>query len=397
MASTVLHLRSETKPLEHRSALTPTTTKALVEAGYTVNVERSPVRIFDDAEFEAVGANLVEEGSWEKAPADHIIVGLKELEEKEFPLKHVHVTFLHVYKGQAGFEKTLGRFPRGGGTLLDLEFLTNETGRRVAAFGYHAGFSGAALALENWAWQLTHPGQPFPSVESYPNEDALITDVKKALDEGVAKNGGKKPRVIVIGALGRCGSGAVDMCTRAGVTDIIRWDIQETQAKPGPYSEIAESDILVNCIYLSQPIPRSRWRRSSNMEFSRHWLTLTTLAFVNMESLQAPGRKLSVVCDVSADTTNPHNPIPIYTVATTFDKPTVPVEGFENPPLSVISIDHLPSLLPRESSEAFSNDLLPTLLNLKDWRNDPVWARAEKLFKDKVATTLPAELQKREV
>ena len=81
--SLTLHLRSETKPLEHRSALTPQTTKALVEAGYTVNVERSPVRIFDDAEFEAVGATLVPEGSWEEAPKDHIIVGLKELEEKD--------------------------------------------------------------------------------------------------------------------------------------------------------------------------------------------------------------------------------------------------------------------------------------------------------------------------
>ncbi|WYZ44255.1 hypothetical protein EsH8_VII_000691 [Colletotrichum jinshuiense] len=375
MASTILHLRSETKPLEHRSALTPTTAKALIEAGYTVNVERSPVRIFDDAEFEAVGCTLVPEGSWENVPVDHIIVGLKELEEKEFPLKHVHVTFLHVYKGQGGFEKTLSRFPRGGGTLLDLEFLTNDSGRRVAAFGYHAGFSGAALALENWAWQLTHPGEPFPSVESYPNEDALIADVKKALAEGEAK-AGRKPRLIVIGALGRCGSGAVDLALRAGIPNenILRWDMNET-AKGGPFPEITQSDVFVNCIYLSQPIPH----------------------FVNRESLQAPGRNLSVVCDVSADTTNPHNPIPIYTVATTFDKPTVPVEGFDNPPLSVISIDHLPSLLPREASEAFSNDLLPTLLTLKDWRNDPVWARAEKLFSDKVATTLPAELQKREV
>lgn len=49
----------------------------------------------------------------------------------------------------------LGSFPRGGGTLLDLEFLQHEDGRRVAAFGYHAGFAGAALALETWAWQLT--------------------------------------------------------------------------------------------------------------------------------------------------------------------------------------------------------------------------------------------------
>lgn len=81
MSGTVIHLRSETKALEHRSALTPTTAKALLDAGYTVNVERSPERIFDDAEFEAVGCTLVEEGSWKKTPTDHIILGLKEIEE----------------------------------------------------------------------------------------------------------------------------------------------------------------------------------------------------------------------------------------------------------------------------------------------------------------------------
>lgn len=79
----VLHLRAETKPLEHRSALTPSTTKALIEAGYTVNVERDEQRIFDDEEFEAVGAKLVPTGSWVDAPKEHIIVGLKELEEKD--------------------------------------------------------------------------------------------------------------------------------------------------------------------------------------------------------------------------------------------------------------------------------------------------------------------------
>ena len=82
--------------------------------------------------------------------------------------------------------------------------------------------------------------------------------------------------------------------------------------------------------------------------------------------------------------------VPIYTIATTFKEPTVPVEGLQDPPLSVISIDHLPSLLPRESSEAFSNDLLPYLLKLNDWQNDPVWSGAEKLFKEKVAE-LPRE------
>jgi saccharopine dehydrogenase (NAD+, L-lysine-forming) len=115
--------------------------------------------------------------------------------------------------------------------------------------------------------------------------------------------------------------------------------------------------------------------------------------FVDFKSLDTPDRKLSVVCDVSADTTNPNNPIPIYTVATTFNEPTVPVEQVKGEPkLSVISIDHLPSLLPREASEAFSKDLLPSLLQLKDWRNVPVWARAEKLFQEKVATLPKSEL-----
>jgi hypothetical protein len=75
-----LLLRSELgKALERRSALTPTTTKRLIEAGYHVKVERSPQRIFDDKEFENAGATLVEENAWRDAPKDTIIVGLKEL------------------------------------------------------------------------------------------------------------------------------------------------------------------------------------------------------------------------------------------------------------------------------------------------------------------------------
>lgn len=312
MSPTYLHLRSEDKPLEHRSALTPTTAKALIDAGYVVNVEKSPVRIFDDEEFSAIGATLVPTGSWRDAPREHIIVGLKELPEETcestscimsqlafltnailtrpfslVPLKHVHVQFSHCYKGQAGWDAVLARFPRGGGTLLDLEFLQDpKTGRRVAAFGYSAGFSGCALALKNWAWQLTHPGQPLPGVESYPNEDTLVSDIKKDIGEGQAKVG-RLPRVIVIGALGRCGRGAVDMALKAGVPDenILKWDMAET-AKGGPFKEIVESDIFVNCIYLNSKIPH----------------------FVNLDSLKTPGRQLSVVCDVSADTTNPNNP-----------------------------------------------------------------------------------------
>lgn len=65
-------------------------------------------------------------------------------------------------------------------------------------------------------------------------------------------------------------------------------------------------DIFVNCIYLSSKIPH----------------------FITKESIAAKGadRKLAVIADVSCDTTNPNNPIPLYSINTTFDKPTVDVE-----------------------------------------------------------------------
>ena len=66
-------------------------------------------------------------------------------------------------------------------------------------------------------------------MSSCPNEDALIVDVKKAVAQGTEKTG-STPRVLTMGALGRCGSGAVDLCLRAGVPTekILKWDPAET-------------------------------------------------------------------------------------------------------------------------------------------------------------------------
>jgi saccharopine dehydrogenase (NAD+, L-lysine-forming) len=59
--------------------VSPDSAKALLQAGYVVRVERSPDRIYRDAEFENVGAEMVPAGSWVDAPLDDIILGLKEL------------------------------------------------------------------------------------------------------------------------------------------------------------------------------------------------------------------------------------------------------------------------------------------------------------------------------
>ena len=53
-------------------------------------------------------------------------------------------------------------------------------------------------------------------------------------------------------------------------------------------------------------------------------------------------------------------------------------------PFDVVAIDHLPSLVPRESSEEFAGALLPHLVALAG-QLTPVWQRAQDLFDQKLA------------
>jgi saccharopine dehydrogenase (NAD+, L-lysine-forming) len=50
--SPTLWLRCEKKKFERRAALTPTTSKQLIDAGFKIFVERDSERIFDDSDYE---------------------------------------------------------------------------------------------------------------------------------------------------------------------------------------------------------------------------------------------------------------------------------------------------------------------------------------------------------
>lgn len=218
-------------------------------------MERSPVRIFEDSQFEEKGAILVPEGSWPDAPSDHIIIGLKELPEDEFPLKHTHIQFAHCYKGQGGWKQVLGRFSSGGGTLYDMEFLENDLGRRVAAFGYFAGYAGAALAVMDWAWQVEHSGnQPMPGKSHYAYKEDLDREVKSDLAKGKALTGGKLPKMLVMGAKGRCGGGVLALCKAVGIPDscLVEWDLAETKNRLGPYAEIRDADVFTRSRHITR-------------------------------------------------------------------------------------------------------------------------------------------------
>ncbi|EKD61941.1 MAG: hypothetical protein ACD_54C00013G0002 [uncultured bacterium] len=337
---THLWVRAEQRPNEERVGLTPEGAAALIKAGIRVTVEESSVRAIPIDGYKAAGCEIAAENLWPQAPADAIIFGLKELPEDGTALTHRHIMFGHAFKGQPAGQVLLKRFKAGGGTLYDLEYLVNEDGRRVAAFGYWAGYAGAAVALKCWAAQQR--GGIAGPVAKYPGKAALLADLAAEI------KGMTPPTAIVIGALGRVGTGAADLCAAMGVA-VTKWDQAET-ASGGPFPEVLQHDIFLNCILARPGCP----------------------VFVPA-SAKTDARKLTVIGDIACDPTSDFSPIKVYDRVTEWDAPALRVH--DDPPLDVTAIDNLPSLLPVESSEDYAAQLLPTLLALGDL-NSGVWGRA---------------------
>jgi len=344
---THIWVRSESRPNEERVGITPQGAAKLLQAGYQVTVEESSQRILPTADYAAAGCQIAPEFSWVDAPDDAIIFGLKELPEDGTPLRHRHIMFGHAYKGQPAGKVLLERFQAGGGALYDLEYLTHADGRRVAAFGYWAGYAGAAIALICWIAQ--QKGQIAQAVTGYPSANHLLADLQQSL----VTLGTARPTALIIGALGRVGTGAADLCKAMGVATT-KWDMAET-ASGGPFPEVLTHEIFLNCI-LARP---------------------GTPVFVPAQA-KAAARQLSVIGDIACDPDSDFSPIKVYDRTTTWDEPALRVH--DNPVLDVTAIDNLPSLLPAESSEDFAEQLLPHLLTL-DAIDQDVWGRAGDWYK----------------
>ena len=339
----LIWMRHEPRDNEARAPLVPDGAAQMVAKGWRVVVEDSPTRCIPTQAYADAGGEIAATGSWVDAPKDAIILGLKELPDDGTPLRHRHIMFGHAFKGQAAGPALLQRFQAGGGTLLDLEYLVDDTGRRVAAFGYWAGFAGAALSV--MAWGAQQKGTALTPQAAYQSADKMVEVAK--LDTGQA------PSALIIGALGRVGSGAADLCKRVGI-DPACWDMAET-AHGGPFPEVLATGIFLNCILASPNVPVFVPKDAPTMD-----------------------RALRVIGDIACDPDSDYNPVPVYNAATSWEQPVTRVH--DDPVLDVMAIDNLPSLLPVESTEDFAAQLLPHLLALETDQTG-VWGRAEATFR----------------
>jgi saccharopine dehydrogenase (NAD+, L-lysine-forming) len=333
-----LWMRSEARPDETRAPIVPADARWLVRHGIELTVEESPHRVFPLAAYLAAGAVAAPAGSWADAPGDRYVIGLKELTDRPAELRHRHIYFGHAYKGQRGSRALLNRFAAGGGMLLDLEYLTGADGRRLAAFGYWAGYTGAALAAAHHSGVLAAPLRP---------------GTQRDMDETLRRcRPGGATRALVIGALGRSGRGACDALAAAGITPT-RWDLPETRVLDT--AALLGHALLVNTVLSTQPAE----------------------PFLTKDDFGDPRRMLTVVADVSCDVGSPCNLLPVYDTPTTWRDPVRRLTAGP-PPLDLIAIDNLPALLPAEASADFSAQLLPHLAGLGSVT--PPWQRCIAAF-----------------
>jgi alanine dehydrogenase len=429
--------REDKSDWERRTPITPAVAAELRQRhDIQVIVQPSPQRAFSAAEFEAAGARMQEDLS-----GCPVVLGIKEIPKAAFLPGQAYVFFAHVIKGQPFNMPMLQRMLDLGCTLIDYEKVTDEAGRRLIFFGWHAGVAGMLETLwalgQRLAWQGI--ANPFTTLRrAYDYHD--IAEAKLAVQQvGEAIRRAGLPAALAPLTIGVAGYGNV----ARGVWEIL--DLLPVQRiEPGELAGLAaglatvgrvaqrietprtetpptETSPATHTIYvttfreehLAAPLDAGaafdlqhyyatpQAYRSDFEQYLPHLSVLVNAIYwdpryprlVTKDYLRAAWRdgqpKLRVIGDISCDIdgaiectvkgTEPGAPNFVYSPLTDEVADGVAGEG-----VVVMAVDILPSELPRDASEYFSQVLLPYA---------PALASADYTapFAD---LALPAELQR---
>lgn len=382
--------------MERRVALVPDHINDLVEKGFEFEVVKSPKRIFGDEEFSKVGAKLVDEVT----DAD-LVLGVKEMPLGYFKQNKTYIFFSHTIKGQEYNMPLLKDMMESKINLIDYERIVDENGNRLIFFGRYAGLAGMINSLWSLGQRYAELGidTPFLKIKqtheynSLEEAKAVVTEVGKY----VAKNGlpaSVAPLIVGITGYGNVSKGAQEILNLLPVmelspTELLKsssteklpenviikvvfkekdlskpkdenkmFDLQEYYTHPELFEDqfqqyIPHLTVLMNCMYWDDRYPR-----------------ILTKEYLK-ELYRKGNPKLTVIGDVTCDPdgsiecthkgTEIEDPVFVYNPET-----DVPTMGFKGDGVLVMAVDILPSELPRESSQTFSDALIgfvPDVMN----------------------------------
>lgn len=366
----ILH---ETKvPADRRSPLSPGQLRDLKQAFPDVEflVQHSDLREFRDQEFIQKGIKVAGDLSM-----CDILLGVKEVDVDTLLPGKTYMFFSHTAKMQPHNQKLLMKMAELGITLIDYEYLKKDS-ERIAAFGRWAGIAGAYTALQG-AGEITKRFSLEPA-----SDLNTIDDLQKQLQN---LNLPEDFKAVITGE-GRVAGGALEILEKAGfhktepdefINGLISGRIycqlgpQHYYDRPGmvtfdhhhfkEHGEDYRADLFKYVQHIDILIAGHFWDGKSPV-----LLTLEQLRQL------VPGLTLiaDISCDINGLIASTVRPSTIESPFYGFDPETGrEIAPFTEDKITVMAVDNLPAMLPRESSVDFGNDLmsdvLPELLNKK--------------------------------
>ncbi len=358
-------LLKETKtPPDRRTALTPNTAAELVKRfpEIEVYVQSSDLRAFSDDEYREKGLPVVDDISH-----CDVLVGVKEVKIETLIPEKIYFFFAHIAKKQEHNKALAKALLEKKITMIDYEYLTDENGRRIVAFGYWAGVVGAYNGMRAW-------GLRFGEFDLPP---AHTLHDKKEMFETISKVQIKNPFKIVITGGGRVASGVTEVLKAFKIKEVepeafLTEDFDYpvfTRLDPCHYvrhKEGKEFDLFYFFKHPEEFVSTFKYyTRVADMYIAAHFWDPKSPKFYTAEDTKSPAFKIKVVADISCDVDD--GPIGSTLRASTIAEPFYdfnPQTGKEEPAFSnpgnitVMAVDNLPGELPRDSSEDFSRGLI---------------------------------------
>jgi alanine dehydrogenase len=389
-------LRIETKDSwEKRVVLTPTAVQTLTEQGIEIQVEQTDQRAFDNSRYAASNAVLVDD----VRPCD-LVLGVKEIPADYFIKDGKYCFFSHTFKGQAYNMKMLRALVEQRCTLMDYELMVDGDGNRIIFFGRYAGIAGLIDTLWTLGQRLNVLGHKTPFLDIQPTHTyGELSAVKAAIEKlgaRIASEGlpeALSPMSFAFLGYGHVAQGAFEVFDLLPHVEVAADDLASfSKANTGLTNK------LIKVVYREQNLvapkdPAGRFELTEYYEhperyqpiFAPHLEHLSAIVnaiywedkyprFADADQLKAlfassEPPKLTVVGDITCDPdgslactmrdTELGDPVYVYNPETR-ETPS----GVEGPGLSVMAIGNLPTSLPREASETFSEALLPYIPGL---------------------------------
>lgn len=389
-------IRREDKSVwERRAPLVPEDVERLVKAeGVRLVVQPAERRIFPDDDFRAAGALLSED----LAPCD-VILGIKEIPLAAIHPSKTYMFFSHTIKGQPANMPMLRFLLERGCSLLDHELVVDDGGKRLIAFGRHAGLAGAIDALWILGRRLRHEGiaSPFEAVRQsmeYADLDEACAAVRRVGDairrDGLPRE--LRPFTIGVTGQGNVGSGVREIVDLLPVVVVRPEDLPRAESFADPEGRdivLAQwrTEDLVEPQAAGATYSRDEYRAHPDRYRARLAPALPHLSlllhgiqwsvgsprFVTRDHLRAlwssGAPKLRVIGDIACDvngslectvrTTVPGDPAYVY------DPETGAIAmGVEGRGPVVIPVEIFPAEFPRDASLHFSRALGPMIAPL---------------------------------